>query len=246
MFIDSIKRVAKESKIFKITLIILLIALSCLYFKVFFTKGVVYDEVFLKKVVSGKETKYTGRGRWGDIHITVRGIKGIDDNINVILMLPGNITGEYNVSFENDDSHFMEKVIIKDNSNNIIFEGRYREGDIFLYDKNGEPFIEGIGYITVNEQSPYNPDYKIYLKSVADFASGEGEQIRGDVRTLLLSLLLTIILVIDIKYPLFFFRLRHAISVENPEPSGFYITMQRISWYIYPVIIFIGLMAAIF
>ncbi|HHW30695.1 MAG TPA: hypothetical protein GXX20_03315 [Clostridiaceae bacterium] len=246
MVIENIKRLAKESKIFIIALTLLVITLSWMYFLVFFTKGVVYDEVFLKKEVIGADTHYIGKGRWGQIHITVKGIKGIHDNIEVIYRLPNNIVEKYEVGFEKNNEDFREKVVIKDINNNIIFEGRYREGDIFLFDKNEEPFIEGIGHIIINDQNPYKSDYKIYLKSVVSFASGEGEQIRGDVRLLVISIFLIIITVIDIKYPLFFFRLRHSLSVENPEPSDFYITMQRISWCISPIIILIGLLAAIF
>jgi hypothetical protein len=159
--------------------------------------------------------------------------------------LPNNIVKLFTVNFKKDED-FREKVVIKDNNSDIIFEGRYREGDVFLFDKNGEPVFEGIGRIIVNNQNPYKSDYEIYLINVVKLASGEYEEIRGKVELLIMALFLIAIIAIDIKFPLFFFQLKHFLSVKDPEPSEFYIAMQRATWYVIPAIAVIILLAAIF
>jgi hypothetical protein len=245
MTINKVKILASKSKIFRIALIIMTLVLFGLYLIVFFTKGIKYDDTFLKKEVFGADNHYMGKNQWGGIHITVKGIKGVHDNIEVTYRLPNNIVKSYTVSFEKYDG-FREKVIIMNGKGDLIFEGEYREGDMFLIDKSGEPLFEGIGQIFVNGQNPYNADHKIYLTNIVKLATFENETIRGNAELFIIALFLIIITAIDMKFPLFYFELRHFLSVKDPEPSDFYITMQRISWYAYPIIIFILLIAAIF
>jgi hypothetical protein len=66
------------------------------------------------------------------------------------------------------------------------------------------------------------------------------------VRFLMPAIFLIIFTVIDRMFPLFFFKLRHFLDVKDPEPSDLYIAVQRLSWYAYPVITAILLIAAIF
>jgi hypothetical protein len=85
---ENIRRVLKESKLFKIILIFLLAIILGLYFRVFFTKGIQYDDTFLKKDVIGADSHFIGRNQWGGIHITVKGIKGAYDTYNNIYFMP--------------------------------------------------------------------------------------------------------------------------------------------------------------
>jgi hypothetical protein len=245
MIIKKLKILASKRKIFRIALILMTLVLFGLYFSVFFTKGIEYDDTFLKKDVAGADSHYMGKNQWGGIHITVKGIKGVHDNIEVTYRLPNNIVKSYTVSFEEYDG-FREKVIIMNGKGDLIFEGEYREGDVFLIDKNGDIFFEGIGEIFVNDQNPYNADYKIYLTNIVKLATFENEEIRGKAGLLFTAILLIILTAIDIRFPLFFFTLNHFLSVKDPEPSEFYIIMQHFSRYVISVIAFIFLIAAIF
>ncbi|MFA9377156.1 MAG: hypothetical protein ACERKZ_10450 [Lachnotalea sp.] len=100
------------------------ISILIFYFSIFFTKGIRFDDTFLRKIVISSDSNYVGKGEYGDIHIKVKGIKNTASSAQVI----------------------------------------------------------------------------------------------------------------DIKFPLFFFQTRHLLEVSNPEPSDFYMFMQRISWVVYPVI----------
>ena len=39
---------------------------------------------------------------------------------------------------------------------------------------------------------------------------------------------------LDVLFPTALFYINHACDVRDPEPSDFYITMQKASWAIYP------------
>ena len=133
---------------------------------------------------------------------------------------------------------------IQDKDGNIIFEGEYKKGSDFLFQKNGRPIMDSNIQILVEGKNLYNKGYKISLKNVADLASFANDTIRGRWDLMTIALILFGLTLIDNKFPLFFFTLKHFVNVRDPEPSDFYILMQRISWYICPTIGII-LMAAL-
>lgn len=244
MVIDKIKQLIAKSQVFKVVLIILIIILMVLYFFAFFTKGANYDDTFLRKEIVNSDNHYIGRNKWGNIHITVKGFEGRDNNFEVIFRLPNNINKAFTVNFTDDDN-FRHGVSIKNESDKLLFEGYYRKDSPFLFDKNDNPLFEGTGLIFINDQSPYNSDYNIYFENIVRFAAFENDAIRGDVRYLFVAVLSIFITAIDIKFPLFFFNLRHFMYVEDPKPSELYISIQRISWYVFSIIAFVLLIAAI-
>jgi len=72
-------------------------------------------------------------------------------------------------------------------------------------------------------------------------ATKKDVEFRGQIPFLLMALIILLITWVDIKFPLFLFTLRHFMSVEDPEPSEFYLMMQKLSWYVLPIIA-LGLM----
>ena len=45
---------------------------------------------------------------------------------------------------------------------------------------------------------------------------------------------------LDAAFPRVLFYMQHCCDVRDPEPSDFYLAMQRLGWVVYPVLIFIG------
>lgn len=236
MILDKIKKSISTSLLLKAFLLIFLIVGLVFYFKVFYTVGIRFDNAFLKKEVESSDTHYRGRNMYGNIHIIVKGIKNKHRNADVVYMLPNNINRKYTVEFKDENNWDLGISNIKNEYGAVIFEGSYSKYQPFLVDKSGQQIIEINIQITGNRISPYNADYKVSLKNTADLAMFLNETIRGRHGFLLLAILLFVIISIDIKYPLFFFRLDHFLSVKDPEPSDFYISVQKASWYIVPII----------
>ena len=114
-----------------------------------------------------------------------------------------------------------------------------------MVDKNGELWLDYNARVMKYGESPYNEDYKISLKNVADFAYSAKDITRGNYGLLVLALFFLAITIIDIKYPMLFFNLKYSFSVENPQPSDTYLALQKISWVAYPVIALFLMIAAI-
>jgi len=242
-----IRKLILRSRLSKTLLIIFIVIMAILYIKTFFTVGIRYDDVFLKKEVVGSESHYKGSNIYGNFHITVEGQKDKSSSANVIYRLPNNISAWYTVKFK-DASNWdlgIKDISIMDEKGNIIFEGKYIKDTFFLYDKNGEPMVDEVIRVRINDETLYNEDYKIPLKNIADLATFSDDTIRGRYEFLIMAVFLFIYIGIDIKFPLFFFNLRYWLAVENPEPSDFYIAMQKISWVVVPIIGIILLIAAI-
>lgn len=76
------------------------------------------------------------------------------------------------------------------------------------------------------------------ITSIARFATGHGVEKRGEIIPLIMFFIALAIYLVDMKYPLFFFQLHNSISVKDPEPSEFYLAMQKLGWFvIYPILL---------
>ena len=247
MNIEKFKQLQKI-KSFKFVLLAIAIIIMIFYYKAFFTVGVYFNDTFLRKEVVSDETHFIGKNKYGNIDITVKG-KGIENekgSAEVIFMMPNNINKQYKVYF-NYYQWDVGAIEIKDENENILFEGKYRKNDFWLYDNNGEPVLEeNIGFFTdTGKEITYDTDYELPLKKVAEFSMLENEAIRGDFEIMFFAVILLLITFIDIKSPLFFFTLSHYLHVKDPEPTEYYIAMQRISWVLFPIIGIVMLIVAI-
>jgi len=77
-------------------------------------------------------------------------------------------------------------------------------------------------------------------------ATGDNIVNRGNPALFFIAMLFLVILLVDIKFPKFFFYTRHALSVDNPEPSELYTVIQKATWYIIPFVIIIILALSLF
>lgn len=246
MELGRIKEVISNNKLLKALLSILIIIALIFYFKVFFTSGIYFDDVFLKKEVISSDNHYLGESIYGNIHITVKGLEDKHNSVDVIYRLPNNINMKFTVMYKDKNDWDLGIENIKDRDGSIVFEGEYTPGSNFLFNKNGRPILDDIIRVRINNESPYNENYKVPLKNVADLASFSNDTIRGRYDFLVIAMLLFAFTIIDIKFPLFFFNLEHFLHVRDPEPSDFYITVQRATRYILPTVGVVLMLAAVY
>ena len=261
MAIERIKQIISKNAFLKVLICTFITVIMIFYFKTFFTTGVYFDDAFLKKQVLSSEIHYTGKTKYGRIQIMVKGIVDKQNSVEVDYRLPNDINKKYTVKFEKlsnlgigmeniEDEYVSNLGIgienIKDGEGNTIFPGGVYKKDIhYLFEKDGNPFLDDFNQIIIESEDLYNKNYKVSLNNVAAFATSANDVIRGKYKYFVPAILLLIVELIDIKFPLLFFTLRNGLDVKDPEPSEFYLLMQNISRYVYPIIAIILMIAAI-
>ena len=244
MIIDNFKRLTKSRKS-RTILFIILIVLVILYFKVFFTRGAYFNDIFLIKETGENETYYTGKTNHGSIKVTVKREQNTYDKSEVIYSFPNNITKHFIVNYKNEYNWDEYIESITDVKGNILFEGTYIKGRPYLHDESGKIIFQ-TNYDYRFDVLVEGNVYELPLVNVMEFATYEIERIRGDAQIMIIAILLLLIVAVDIKYPLFFFTLSHFIDVKDPEPTDFYIFMQEVWWVVIPIISIIFLIVAIY
>lgn len=210
--------------------IIPVIIILILYFRAFYSTGTFFYDKFLKKEVINAEIHYINKS--ADIHIIVE--RSDDNNATVTYNLPENLSKEFYVNYSKINDQEFKINSIKNKNDIMLFEGIYRKNSILLHDKNGDPIFDSasLGF-TVGNYDNYND---ISPLSVLNFTFSTKDMIRGDYEPLMMAILLFLLTFVDIKYPLFFFTLNHFLDVKDPEPTDFYISMQKIGWFVMPII----------
>jgi hypothetical protein len=185
-------------------------------------------------------TQYKGNYLFEPILITVQNSNQNTGEIIVEYNLPNKLYFRYLVYFENTDDNRNKIRILQDN--NEIFNGFYDNNSLFnLYINDWEPYFDNEIIVIINNN--YYPDnYTPSLSSTAKFATGDGVENRGNIYPIIMFFILLIVYIIDIKLPLFFFTLHNFLSVKDPEPSDFYLFMQKLGWYVINPIILVVLL----
>lgn len=239
---DKLKSIIdKNKKLFYSIMASIIILLIIIYFRTFFAYGIPYQGIFLKKETVLDEIHYRGKSLSKNVIIVVKELSLDNDILKVSYNISDELDKTYYVSLE-DSNDFGQNVIIKNSNDKIEFEGTYRKGSPFLQDKDGEIIFPPIE-IRVNGAKPERP--KFNPREIMAIVTGENEGIRGDISGLFMALFIAGILLVDIKYPLFFFYLRYSWGVENPQPSDWYKKGQKISRYVMGILIIVMLMLSI-
>lgn len=228
-----------------------------IYFSLFFQKGIIFEGKFLKMDKSVSVLQYKGNVFGVPVKIsTDRGSNSdflynnepSNGNFNShseidILYELSSIERIYKVEF-----HSKEDVKVYQREN-LIFDGKYIPSpynSIELFDKDGKPYLRGMVTVVVNNnRNIFNDSYQVGALHIIKTAMGRNIVNRGNPSALFVAILLLIILLVDIKFPKFFFYTKHFLSVEDPEPSELYLVIQKGMWYITPVIILIILIVSL-
>jgi hypothetical protein len=228
----------KKSRVLQGIVGLLLLLLLVVYFRIFFTTGIIVDDTFLKKTIRSSEIDYTGKSEFGTLEVTVQGHRNKDSTSIVTYHLPNQIYRQFTVQLVDGSDWSRGITSISDSYGKSVDIIRYTSEEPFLYDVNGEPMIDINGMTYFSGENPYENSYKVNLKNVADTATYSRELIRGNYVYLIFAVILIGFTLIDIRFPLFFFHMRYALSVDNPEPTDWYLFLQKVAWHVYPAVIF--------
>ena len=75
---------------------------------------------------------------------------------------------------------------------------------------------------------------------MAYFADGPALTARGSWGLYFIMVLFTLLVMLDVAFPRLLFYLQHCCDVRDPEPSDFYLAMQKVSWAVYPFLLLLG------
>ena len=127
----------------------------------------------------------------------------------------------------------------------LLFEGGYTaEHDMGWYDldgKLGPRFPDWRFPIAAPLETITGMHYETHPQGRSSaFARGPERTARGSWMLYFTMLLFSGLLALDAAYPLALFRWQHMCDVKDPEPSDFYLGMQRAGWCIDPILLLIG------
>lgn len=157
----------------KSILVILLLVIIVFYFTEFFTRGVFFKNIFLKKQVYNNQSYYRGNSDEGHIEIIVNGLLNSGKEVELNYKFENQSQEKYIVEFK--DANNWEKGVAKvlDSKRDVLFEGSYSKDRRVLYDRDGMPVFS---YKTGNNQSYY----KTSLYNIVKMASYHNDTYRGN------------------------------------------------------------------
>lgn len=210
-----------------------------------FQKGVEFEGGLLRRTETEESVIYNGKVRGEQVEITVRAA-GSGNLTEVDFRIGNRIQDDCTLEtglppIQADQLGPVEHIRITRNGQ-LLFEGGYTaEHDMGWYDLEGNwaPFS---GLETTFRTSGENDwdSYKTSAGTILAFARGPERTARGSWMLYFTMLLFSGLLALDAAYPLALFRWQHMCDVKDPEPSDFYLGMQRAGWCIYPILLLIG------
>ena len=202
--------------------------------------GIRFRDGYLKQQVTPEYTVYSGtcKGEEASIYVTEK------TDGTLVQILAGNRQWDYVVSeWEGSPNHYSgnKPVLISDVSGNEIFRG-YLTADGHLTDEQDKISPDSFDIYVYTEYSNKSvwDDYTPSNLFVVNLALGRDLDHRGSIGLFVLMLFAALIFAVDVLFPEFWFRLKHMLDVRDPEPSDFYIAMQRLGWAVYPVLLAVG------
>lgn len=208
-------------------------------------KGVEFEGGLLRRTETEESVIYNGKVRGEQVEITVRAA-GSGNLTEVDFRIGNRIQDDCTLEtglppIQADQLGPVEHIRITRNGQ-LLFEGGYTaEHDMGWYDLEGNwaPFSSLEATFRTSGEN-YWDSYKTSAGTILAFARGPERTARGSWMLYFTMLLFSGLLALDAAYPLALFRWQHMCDVKDPEPSDFYLGMQRAGWCIYPILLLIG------
>ena len=210
-----------------------------------FQKGVEFEGGLLRRTETEESVIYNGKVRGEQVEITVRAA-GSGNLTEVDFRIGNRIQDDCTLEtglppIQADQLGPVEHIRITRNGQ-LLFEGGYTaEHDMGWYDLEGNwaPFSSLEATFRTSGEN-YWDSYKTSAGTILAFARGPERTARGSWMLYFTMLLFSGLLALDAAYPLALFRCQHMCDVKDPEPSDFYLEMQRAGWCLYPILLLIG------
>lgn len=196
---------------------VLAAGLLALYFWALFRPGYWYNGMFLARRQAGVFSGQNWRGT------CLLQMEKTDGEATLSFTLNGE-SRNYRVVFPADG---LSAKIYENDS--LIFTGQpYSMGDWYiLMDEAGNPESNLILQVHSDVECMEEPLQFPSLNQIYTWAASDQYETFGTPMFLLPILLLAVCLAVDLRFPNFFFLLRHGLAVDGGEPSDWYHTGQK-------------------
>ena len=215
-----------------------------------FQKGVEFEGGLLRRTETEESVIYNGKVQGERVKITVTDCPD-EQRTEVVVQVGDRVHDVCAVEtglppIQADQLGPVEHIRITRNGQ-LLFEGGYTaEHDMGWYDLDGnwDPFTMSVSYSSTAGDD-YWEHYETDRGTILSFARGPQLVSRGSWELYFAMLLLSALLALDAAFPLVIFHWQHMCDVKDPEPSDFYLGMQRAGWCVYPFLILIGYIIAL-
>ena len=200
-------------------------------------KGIRFEDGFLRKEETTDADCFTGKAngeqvtvlRWYGSEddtrtITLRVGERIHDTYTVYLGEPMIPLGEIAVTALQVPTVRIAK------NDTVVFEGGYQESSGLFFTTEGEwSGLNLDGTIHISGADPWE-DYTVPKGTLVQLALEPELVDRGDWRLYGITVLFTLLAMVDVAFPQTLFRWRHRRWVKDPEPTDDYMSVQHLVW----------------
>lgn len=209
-------------------------------------RGVAFSDSLLRVETSETAAVYTGKVKGQAVCIQVE--PAGDNRTDVVYQTGDRPAQTYTLEYPTETPVATQSGTTVDGvrvwrDGSLLFEGGLdpdAESVFRWYSPDGTWDADVVISVSTGADEDYGPPEYLSRDSVWSFAQGPDTSARGSVGIYLLMLLFSALVALDAAFPRVLFYMQHCCDVRDPEPSDFYLAMQRLGWVVYPVLIFIG------
>ena len=202
--------------------------------------GAPYERTLLYPSQEGDTTTYTGKLHGQTVSVARR---PDGTSVDVDLTVDGELVHACRVEYpegtvtDADGDTWPRVEILRDGK--TLFRGSYNPymsdyHPLMLFEEDGSWHTGDMVYAGTELPEPDFDEFDILR-----FARGSALSRRGSwAAWAMAALLLSGITALGVAFPMTMFRLNHFLSVKDPEPTEFYLSMQRLGWMALAAVIF--------
>ena len=208
------------------------------------TKGISYEEAFLKLEQQEEKAVYSGKMK-GEIVTAVCYEENGTDIVEFTVGDRYHCVGRVEYTGEPVPTNFGKAVpCIRIYCNDtLLFEGGRDEEMNMFFDKDGE-LTSLVSVKAVYSNDPWY-NYELTAGDIFRLTNATASAARGSWALYAIVAFLSLIFAVTIAFPETLFYWQHFLSVRDPEPSDFFWAMHNISCVALPLLALIGYLIAV-
>ena len=210
--------------------------------------GISYREGLLQQVESGGDRE-TFRGRAEGRDVTLVRTQEASGAVDLELTVKDTYTGSGRVEPDPASAppNQMGEGVAVFWDGKELFRGGWHDSGSFpmLFTPEGDLDSSSVSVTVVTNGEAPDPweDYVPGAATVLSLAYDQPDLHRGSLYAAMVFL--TVLLAVNVAFPKALFQLRYVSAVRDPEPTEFYLGMQKLSWVLLTVLLAVGYIIAL-